>query len=253
MKVSDILKRLADARDAPVGLHPSRYISFYCDESSQNAHRFVVLGVMVIMSESITNFRADLAAVRRNYENLKGEMAWTKINSYKTGAYWEWLEIFEAYAKTGAVRMTALTLDTHQPANRGWGREADLGFNKLLYQLLLHRVGKRHASANRSLHGFLDSRTTRHLPEDLRRMLNGGLRNMSMTSNPFRSIVFRDSKTSDLIQLVDVLIGGLAFRLNEHDIAFDARPDKIRLSIEIHNVQKRLKGQFDIWPFRYNR
>jgi hypothetical protein len=249
MKVSDILRRMAVARDAPVGLDPKWAMHFYCDESSQNAHRYLVLGVLAIFKSDVAKIETALADIRRKYNHHR-EMAWTCVNGYKFGAYEEWLAVFSSVARSRRLRMTALVLDTHTPANRGWeADDFDLGFNKLIYHLLLHRVGKRYAKKPGALYGELDSRTTRHKPDDLCRMLNGGLRNLGCPANPFREIIFRDSKQSDLIQLVDILVGGLAYERNGHMAKADARPQKIELSGRISTLA--VKGRIDVWEWEY--
>jgi hypothetical protein len=254
MKTGDMIKRIEDARDAPVDLRPEYAMQFFCDESSQNAHRYLVIGVLAVMRSNVAEVEAALAATREKFKHDR-EIGWTCVSGYKFGIYEDWLDIFVSFAKRSRLRMTALILDTHIPANRGWSDEdPDLGFNKLIYHLLLHRVGKKYAISRRPIYGHLDSRTTRHKPEDLRRMLNGGLRNMGFKCNPFREIVFRDSKKSNLIQLVDLLAGGLAYARNQHGEKANARPHKIELSERICVTQMEI-GQFDLWDweFKHNR
>jgi hypothetical protein len=219
-------------------------------KAAKTPHRYLVLGVMAAARRSVPEIEAALGAVRQKY-NHRREIGWTCVNGYKFGVYEEWLAIFLSFARRQRIRMTALTLDTHLPANRGWGADdSDLGFNKLIYQLLLHRVGKKYAKVLRPIYGCLDSRTTRHRPDDLRQMLNGGLRNLGFKCNPFREIVFRDSRDSDLIQLVDMLVGGLAYARNGHGEKPDARPHKIELSARICAAERE-NSQFDLWEFEY--
>lgn len=228
-------------------------MDFYCDESSQNAHRFLVLGALAILKERTEDLQKKLLAVRKRHNHYR-EMGWTCVNDYKYEAYSEWLDVFASFANRRIVRMTALVLDTRMPTNQRWNTDdPDLGFNKLIYQLLLHRIGKKYAIGRRPIYGYLDSRKTVHRPDDLRRMLNGGLRKQfGFESNPFRRIVFIDSKLSDLIQLVDILIGGIAYDRNQHGSVPGARAAKIELSSKILALQE-FGLQFDIWNFRYNR
>jgi hypothetical protein len=228
-------------------------MNFYCDESSQNAHRFLVLGSLAILKTRTDDLLGKLAAIRSEYKHVR-EVSWSSVSDYKYALYEKWLDVFSSFANRRVLRMTALVLDTHMPTNRGWDTcDPDLGFNKLIYQLLLHRVGKKYALHRRPIYGYLDSRTTAHEPEELRRILNHGLRKQfGLANNPFRLLVFSDSKSSDLIQLVDLVIGGLAFERNGHGDKPDARKAKIRLSERIAALQ-RGGLQFDIWNFRYNR
>src|SRR5690606_12761880 len=97
-------------------------------------------------------------------------------------------------------------------------------------------------------------RTTAHSPENLRTMLNYGLaKYCNIHTNAFRSLAFEDSKDSDLIQLVDVLIGGIAFDRNKHAETPGTRPQKIELSRRILALKRdvSMKHQFDFWDFQF--
>jgi hypothetical protein len=65
--------------------------------------------------------------------------------------------------------------------------------------------------------------------------------------------VFTDSKKSDLIQLVDLVIGGLAFDKNMHGEREGARKEKIELSQRIVNMQTipAVESQFNLWNWEY--
>jgi Protein of unknown function (DUF3800) len=232
-------------------MRPELAINFYCDESSQSGHRFVVLGSLAVLQNRVNEIKAALQVAREKHGNAR-EMGWTCVGKYKYGAYEQWLDIFVEFARQRHIRMTTLILDTQLPRNRRWNSpDRDLGFNKLLYQLILHRVGCKYAPRKAPIYGFLDSRTTIHQAEDLTPMLNGGLRNkLGCDWDPFRRIRFIDSKKSDLIQLVDIIIGGIAFSKNRHGDKEDARPNKVLLSARICELQQTL-AQFDTWDFEY--
>jgi hypothetical protein len=58
-------------------------------------------------------------------------------------------------------------------------------------------------------------------------MLNRGCRKYGDERDwPFRRCQFRESKNTLALQLTDVILGSLAYRLNGHHLAFDASPAK---------------------------
>lgn len=150
------------------------------------------------------------------------------------------------------------TMD-HKAYNQG-DREA--GFNKLIYQLLLHKCGRRHGRLYR-FEAHLDRRYTNQDPETMRQMLNAHLaRDYEISHRPFRSIVFRDSKDCDLIQLCDLLIGAIAYRKNRHYLEPGANVAKCELAAHIirrlHGLEapvrptKPAAKKFTYWEFRYS-
>lgn len=226
----------------------------FSDESSQKGHRFLVIGTLAVLQDHTERLSNELAAIRTKYAHDR-EMGWTCVSKYKYQTYCEWLDVFERYAKSKRVRMTALIMDTHEPKNRRWHTgDQELGFTKVMYHLLLHRVGKKYGFSRRPIYCQLDSRTTQHDPEDLRRMLNASLANKwGIKTNPFRRVVFTDSKKSDLIQLVDLVIGGLAFDKNAHGAREGTRKEKIELSQRIVTMQAipAVQSQFNLWNWEY--
>lgn len=230
-------------------------IDFYVDESSQNGLKYLVMGSLATRQKSAPNIVEKFARLR-NEKNFKSELKWKKVSNQKYPFYEAWIDAFFELARGGFVRFNALVVDTskfdHHKHNEGDG---DLGFNKLLYQLLLHRIGKRY-KGDSPLYGYLDRRTTKHTPENLRQILNAGLAKYhKIDSAPFRSLQFIESVDSDLIQTVDVLIGGIAYAYNGHALKLGAKEAKKKLSEQImRRVTKYpFSRQCDIWDFAFKK
>lgn len=230
-------------------------IDFYADESSQSGHRFLVLGVLSAFTANVPAIEREYSQLRRKH-NLNSELKWKKTTDQKFDAYRDWTELFFKLAAARSVRFQAMVVDTtqfdHKTYNEGDG---EIGFNKMLYQLLLHRIGRLYRGVS-PLNGYLDSRTTKHAPERLRQMLNAGLaRHHQIDTAPFRKMVFRDSKGCDLIQTVDILTGAIAFERNQHALKMDTRQSKKDLSkiIFTTSIQKPIKWQFKIWDFEFKK
>ena len=98
----------------------------------------------------------------------------------------------------------------------------------------------------------------------MRQMLNSALaRDYQILNRPFRSIAFRSSKDSDILQMCDVLIGAIAYRKNRHYLKAGANKAKCQLAEHIMRRLVALEApirptredarRFTYWEFRYKR
>jgi Protein of unknown function (DUF3800) len=226
-------------------------IDFYADESCQNDHQYLVLGVLAGVRSKMPTIEEEFAALRKELK-LTAEMKWTKVSKGMYHAYEAWVDLFFRQQ----VRYTALIVDTtkfdHKTFNEG---DEEIGFNKMLYQLLLHRVGRRYGRFAR-IYGYLDSRTTKHTPENLRLILNAALaKHHRIDTDPFRRITFRDSHHADLIQTVDILSGAIAFQRNGHGNRQGASEAKKKLSEYILETAGKRPHcwYFHFWDFEFRK
>src|SRR5262249_10574955 len=150
----------------------------------------------------------------RGKELPDGEVKWIKVSRTKLAAYKRIVDVL--FDEADHVNFHSLIVDTtlvdHKRFNAG---NREIGFNKEIYQLAI-KCARLYSGL--SLHLYPDQRETTQTPEDLRLILNRGCRkNGDARDWPFRRCQFRNSKTTPLLQLIDVIIGSLAFRLNGHD------------------------------------
>lgn len=226
-------------------------IEVYIDESSQNGHQHLVIGALEFKKKASIEIFRDLASVRGEYT---GEVKWKKLSDQKAQHYRRWVDkLFELIAAR-SIKFHALTCDCtqfdHKRYNSGDG---EIGFSKLLYQLLLHRIGKP-ALGVRPVYGYLDSRTTKHDPDNLRNMLNAGLaKHHQIFTQPFRRLTFIDSRKCDAIQAVDLLCGALAWDRNRRGEREEARQCKKELCEYIVNrsQERHIAWGFNIWTFQF--
>ena len=234
-----------DAELPPEDKRP--HVHFYADESCQNGHQHLVIGVLSLQRAAERPLLEALSAIREKHGHNR-EVGWTVISRYHYDLYEDWVRaLIVPHLSRGAARFTALIHDTSKWRHRPKETIPEIGFNKLLYQLILHRIGRRYGWAK--IYGFLDSRTTQHKPETLRAILNAGLAKPPWENDrqPFIKVEFADSKTSDLIQLTDLLTGAVAFSRN----AQASRPEKIRFAEFVMALQKhpRARWYFNLWDF----
>jgi hypothetical protein len=176
------------------------------------------------MMTDITALNAAIMKARLP-ELPQDEAKWTKVSKKKLSAYKRVVDVLFSED----VHFHSLVVDTtrldHKRFNSG---SREIGFNKEIYQLAM-KCARLYSAA--LFHLYPDSRETTQKPEDLRLMLNRGCRKGGDKRDwPFRRCQFRDSKTTLPLQLVDIIIGGLAYRLNGHDKKEKASPAKSDLA-----------------------
>ncbi len=233
----------------------SGFSDIYVDESSQTKHRFMLLGGIVVPTQSVQRFEAAVMTARRP-ELPFGEMAWTKVSNSKLPAY---QRVMDAVLgdRSMPVEFHSLIVDTHKIRDSIFNKGSrDAGFNKEIYQLLMKfwRMNKSH-----NFHAYLDRRNTASSPNELRDIVNQGIRKKVLDADwPFRRIHFRDSHDCLPIQVVDVMLGAIGYHINGHRSDYNASKAKSALSdhiLRLGNVRNPTKdtnvtGRFTIWHRR---
>jgi hypothetical protein len=225
----------------------------YIDESSQTKHRYLLLGGLIIPTQQITTF--DAAAVDARGTDLPArEMGWTKVSRSKLEAYRRFVSIVSALREIQPLDFHCIVIDTHKIDdalyNEG-SREA--GFNKEIYQLVM-KFDKLYPLHD--YHVYLDQRSTATIPSDLRLVINRGMMKRNRLRDwPVRRLHYRDSANCHCLQLVDVLLGGVAYHVNGHRQKGGASAAKCELSdfvlkmMGITDVSRdtAIRGRFTMW------
>jgi hypothetical protein len=237
---------------------PATLSDVYIDESSQTKHRFLILGGVIVPTCRVSEFEEAIRAARRP-DLPAGEMAWTKVSKSKLVAYKRVVDVFfDGFQCTPPIEFHSLFVNTTNIRDHIFNQGSrDIGFNKEIYQIVI-KFARLHST--RLLHIYLDERETTNSTEQLRLILNRGLKKGGDRRDwPFRRVHFRDSKQSQCIQLVDVLIGAVGYHINGHRLATDASPAKSELSDYILNARAKIRvaahgtsraGKFTIWERR---
>ncbi len=217
-------------------------------------------GGLTIPTREVGTFEAVISGAR--FPELPfGELAWTKVSPAKLTAYTRVVDaVFRRLGTAHRVEFHCLVVDTslqrHGLFNRG---SREVGFNKEIYQLC-QKFGRLNRSG--MFHVYLDRRNTSSSTHDLRNILNHGIRKMHPGRDwPYRRVHFRDSDTCACLQIVDILLGAVAFHLNSHRHQPNASPAKCHLSdriLSLANVRDVMRdtpmaGRFTIWHRQLRR
>lgn len=242
---------IAHARRAPPD--PASLSEIYVDESSQTQNRFLVIGGIGVPRPKLAS--AEEAFHSQRLPQLpRGEMKWGKVSKGKLPAYGRVIRAFFDDPAFAEIDFHCLVVDTHKQNHRKHNDGSrEIGFNKEVYNLAskFARLYPDHL-----FHLYPDYRDTNQRPEDLRLILNRGRAKAGDKRDwPFRRCHFRKSKHTPMLQLVDLLIGSVAWCVNGHAEKPNASEAKTKLARYV--LQKAsvidcrrdtaYRGKFTIW------
>jgi hypothetical protein len=111
----------------------SELLEIYVDESSQNNHRFLVLGAIVVPFEDSAKL-ASLILKARLPELPAQEAKWTKASKAKLAAYKRIVDVI--FDNPDLAHFHSLFVDTHLVNHHKFNAgDKEIGFNKEIYQL----------------------------------------------------------------------------------------------------------------------
>jgi Protein of unknown function (DUF3800) len=208
-------------------------LNVYADESSQDQHRYMVLSGIAVEAVDLARCKQILKAVQERHQTF-GTMKWVKVSKTKLPVYVDYCDaFFEQLNKTDMAHFHSMTVDTTQVNNAYFNLGSrEIGFSKMIYQLLM-KFGRKYGR-NHHLHCYLDDRTTRQSLEEIREMLNHGLKKRwGIDTQPVRRLQFAQTESEPLLQINDVLLGALAHRCNDHHKVPGAAAHKCTLSAHV--------------------
>jgi len=202
----------------------------YCDESRQTADRYMIIGGVIVAARDLPVLQQALQLFRRAH-NLTKELKWTKVTDQKLAEYRALIDL--VFSLSGALHFKCIVIDTTVLDHRRYSKgDKEVGFHKLMYQFLLHQFGGYVQEGDKCI-VHLDQRNSRYKLSTLCAILNNGLRKKrkgQIKSDVFRNVEAVDSKTSDLMQVADVLMGAIGYHWNNLHVRPGARQAKVLLA-----------------------
>ncbi len=118
-----------------VAPNPAEISEIYIDESSQNDHRFLVLGGIGLKLSSSATLTSVITQARLP-ELPAGEVKWTKVSKGKLSAYKRIVDVL--FKNAGAIHFHSLIVDTNLVDDKRFNAGSrEIGFNKEIYQLAM--------------------------------------------------------------------------------------------------------------------
>ena len=182
----------------------------YCDESSTVKRKYMLIGGLWLPSQIEREIRNSLLDVKNNY-GIQHELKWTKVSKTYFDIYRDFVNVFFDFQD---LVFKCIIIDTsildYQNYHNG---DKELGFYKFYFFLI-----SRNLIPNSKHYLFTDSIDNRepNRLSDLKRIINNWYKkNCDPDWAPLINIEPKDSKKDELIQLVDILLGAVAFSWNQ--------------------------------------
>lgn len=238
---------------------PQQDYAFFCDEAGISNDRYTVVGGLCVHRNTIASIQTNIAAFR-SANNMTKELKWTKITDQKLEEYRTLVEYFFAMNNINQCQFHCVIFDNHQWKHAKYNNsDGDVGLSKLYYQLLHHKFAKT-CGADGSLYVRLDRRNSSTSLNDLRDMLNyASARQHGIVGSPFKLIESADSKSCDILQLNDVILGAVCAAKNGKHILETTRASKRAIAsmvLEKSGIASfdkdtpRGVNRFSVWNFR---
>jgi hypothetical protein len=204
------------------------YCNVYIDESSLS-HRYLILGGLVVPLTYAGLFESDIIAARANTprpatrsNGAPRVLKWEKVSSGSLDAYKAVVKTAFNFRKAHemsslkemGIHCTAIDTSARPLLQTGEG-DRETGFEKEFYFLCNVTINKRNRYKLFSL--FPDRRYARRRLRATRDILNyGAYKFGDQRKYPFRRLAFADPELCQGLQVVDIFMGALAYRLNGH-------------------------------------
>lgn len=257
-----------------------KFEEIYIDETSQTGHRNLIIGGIVLPQRFSDKFeqvilearRPRLAAEQTGTEELR-ELKWSDIRKGEFEAYKPVVDAYfdfeEKHIGTGigTVEFQCTVVLTQVRGRTFSGARGRVPFNKEVFQhcfkiALYHKASLFHLHPDRR---YSDDGQQARYDSSLRKKLRGLLiRAKDARNTAVRKVESLHSHDRQALQVADLLIGAVAFRLNRHYDKDSANPDKVRLCDYILDragagnyidgergvFRPKTSGRFQIWQQR---
>jgi hypothetical protein len=221
-------------------------IRIYSDESRHKNERFMLLSGIWIEEEKVKEATEEIKALRHKYAFINssgksidfiGEFKWQKISTKYYGVYRDLVDILFKWIENDTARFCTMIIDTQEQRARDHGNIETDGYFKLLYQL--YYQNSKIPAIYKIFPDSISNPTTKvNLPR-LDHCLDIGFKKKFLPLlNPadivspkgfVNNITPIDSHSSDLIQMVDVVMGALGYLENRLFVRPEANKYKVEL------------------------
>jgi hypothetical protein len=243
----------------------NRFCNVYIDESSQTKHRYLVIGALVIPISHDLLFDSDIIAARsgsvtpsQGDDRRPRVMKWQKVNEYNFNVYQKIIDLvfnFKTKHNLSSLKEMGLhcvVVDTSiKSLSMSGDGDFEVGFDKEFNFLCTAILPRRYRTEIFAL--YPDRRDARRPLDEARDIMNRSTYKWGdRRRGLLRVLKFEDPEQFEALQIVDILIGALAYRLNGHYAAPKGNRAKKALCDYIWQRYK-LPDPFKTSPFQQRR
>jgi len=250
----------------PVPLRPKQQLLAFCDECSHNKERYFVLGALYFIPKEGEDSAATIANIEQQLTELKSthglfdRLKWEKVPA-RAGKFLDgYKEFIKSFLETAGVYFKCLVIDTHKyrlnNAKR-WASDALVGYQKFYCVFLADGLMQRYPNYFYEI--VVDGFDGVSYAE-FEYMVTGRYVKKVRPQNAmyYCTVKDGDEQNSNLLQLVDLLVGVVGFVWNggmERDSnRAKARRELVKLieselKIELGKKTTYSEQKFNIWVF----
>lgn len=231
-------------------------INIWGDESSQNAHKYMVLGTIWQNPVCSADLMKDIQELRKKVSFQK-EFHWNELKTHQMSAYKGLIDIFIKYANQGLLKFRALVVDQSDRSHKIFSQDNELHFYKMYFWLIYKRL-----LVSNQYDIYLDRKENK-VPGRLSDLKNVLINKMisnhgRVAATTVRRVETRDGSQIEL-QMADVFSGAIAYVRNGHyQLATKNNPklqlvDYIERSLHLNLGTCHLPSEspkFNIWCFQ---
>lgn len=175
--------------------------NLYCDEScytSNPEHPFLLLGYIGVPYNRMELHKREIKELKLKH-NFFSEIKWSKVSHSKYSFYQELIEYFFA----SDLFFRAIVIDKSQIKNEIFKQDDHTFYYKMYYQLIHHKIDM---TANYNIYFDVKDSLSKIKIRTLKEILN-------VQYGVFRNIQSIPSKESIFIQLTDLILGAISYKL----------------------------------------
>lgn len=230
-----------------------RTIRIYSDESRHKNERFLLLGGVWVPEEKVEIFENAVAKLRSKYGHVDsngnhvdflGEFKWQKVSDKYLQLYKELVDLFFKAIDKDLMRACIMLVDTNDPGVVVHSNIKNQGYFKLLYQLYLHNS---HIPA---IYKIFPDKITNPAQQNVdfetldscleAAFVSKFIPKLNLQERPggagfVNNITPIDSKNTEFIQILDVVMGSVGYYQNGLYKRDEAKKAKVALMKYIFN------------------
>jgi len=223
----------------------------FCDESvKQDRYYSNFYGGSMIGRADHAEVNKQLLEVKAGLGMEDSELKWSNINTFRVNAYCQMMSAFFEEVKLGRIKVRVMFTDNRNIATGITAEQRKLEYHLLYYQFIKHAFGFMVLESDYEidLELYFDSLPDNHAKNKRFKDFIYGLQFLpELAAANLRiekkSIYEVDSKKHIILQCTDVILGAMAFRLNDHHEAMPkGAKRRAKRTIAKHKVYKHINS-----------
>lgn len=238
----------------------------YIDESSTTKYHYLVIGGLIIPKDYAARLEQDIIDARGTLLPVSDDAGEARVIKWQKAkghdhliGYSKVIDAFFRFPQKHkmpvglSVDINCIAVDLTKKDDKQYSDgDADIGFNKEINFLCVKVIGRKHR--NSLFDVYPDRRTTKQSLLTAQNIMNYSAAKYPDEKRflPFQRLEWGDPENFQALQVVDIVIGAIAYKLNRHYEAQDANKTKRALCDHVMKWAKitNVFRNTDIWRRR---